>query len=174
MANEQDLVSLKKRRAGIQGSCTRIKTYVNSLEAQDPVTPFIAAQLEERRAKLNANMTDYESVQIEIESLDEREEIHRVNFEEAYYALAAKMRELLTPPAPVPRAATRSPSSDLDLPRALAHTRVPKLDLPTFSDKYDEWSPFFDAFQSIIHSNESISAVQKLQYLKGCLKEQGH
>ncbi|XP_011884052.1 PREDICTED: uncharacterized protein LOC105571188 [Vollenhovia emeryi] len=173
MANEQDLATLKRRRAVLQSSCTRIKTFVDSLGAVT-VTPSIAAQLEERRVKLNKNMSDYESVQTEIELLDEREENHRINFEDAFYALAAKMRELLRSPAPSvppPRDTTRSPSSDLDLPRSLAHVRLPKLDLPTFSGKYDEWSPFFDAFQSIIHTNESITAVQKLQYLKGCLKE---
>jgi len=168
MASEQNLASLKKRRAVIQGSCTRIKTFVDSVVS---VTSTIAAQLEERRTKLSSNMSEYELVQAEIELLDESEENNRINFEEAFYALAARMRELLSPRSVPSRATTGSPQSELDLPRSSAHIRLPKLNLPTFSGKYDEWSPFFDAFQSIIHTNVSITAVQKLQYLKGCLKE---
>lgn len=52
------------------------------------------------------------------------------------------------------------------------HVRLPKLDLPSFSGKYDKWFPFFDMVHSIIHSNESISDIQKLQYLKGCLRDE--
>jgi len=162
-----NLASLKRRRAVIQDSCTRIKSFVDSVVS---VTSTIAAQLEERRAKLDSNVSDYESVQAEIELLDASEESNRINFEEAFYALAARMRELLSPGSIPSRAATGSPSSEPDLPRSSAHIRLPKLELPTFTGKYDEWSPFFDAFQSIIHTNVSITAVQKLQYLKGCLK----
>jgi len=83
MASEQNLASLKKRRAVIQGSCTRIKTFVDSVVS---VTSTIAAQLEERRTKLSSNMSEYESVQAEIELLDESEENNRINFEEAFYS----------------------------------------------------------------------------------------
>jgi len=60
MSNKNDIVFLKRRRAMIQGSCTRIKTFVGSV-APKTVTPFIMAQLEERRVKLD-HWLDYESV----------------------------------------------------------------------------------------------------------------
>jgi len=43
--------------------------------------------------------------------------------------------------------------------------QLPKLNLPTFSDKYDEWFPFFDTFNSVIHFNTSLSNTQRFQYL---------
>lgn len=67
--------------------------------------------------------------------------------------------------------ATRSSVSS---PRTVAsesylHVRLPKLNLPVFSGKYDEWFPFHDLFNSIIHGNASLSDVQRLQYLRASL-----
>ncbi|XP_071643023.1 uncharacterized protein [Temnothorax longispinosus] len=53
-----------------------------------------------------------------------------------------------------------------DQSEAQLRVRLPKLDLPNFTEKYDEWFPFFDTFNSVIHSNTSISNIQKLQYLR--------
>lgn len=50
-----------------------------------------------------------------------------------------------------------------------SRVRLPKLNLPTFSGKYDEWFPFFDTFTSVIHTNASLSCIQKFQYLKASI-----
>ncbi|XP_011883727.1 PREDICTED: uncharacterized protein LOC105570885, partial [Vollenhovia emeryi] len=156
MASEQDITALKRRRAVILGACTRTKTFVESLEI---ITPSIAAQLEERRTKLNDNWSEYQNVQLQIETLDKGESTHRNDFENAFYTLAARIRELLVPQV-LPRSET-TPSPSLsnvsEIPRATTHVRLPKLELPVFSGKYEEWTPFFDAFQSIIHANASIN-----------------
>lgn len=47
--------------------------------------------------------------------------------------------------------------------------KLPKINIPNFSGKYTEWITFRDLFTSMIHSNESLDNVQKLQYLKGYL-----
>ncbi|XP_011881685.1 PREDICTED: uncharacterized protein LOC105569657, partial [Vollenhovia emeryi] len=167
MADEQNLVGLKRRRATIQGSCTRIKTFVESVES---ISPSIKAQLEERQVRLGGFWSDYQDVQAQIELLDEAEASHRAGFEEAYYKLSARVRELLAPPVPVPEVVARSPSSEAASTRLLAHVRLPKLDLPSFSGEYDEWFPFRDTFNSILHTNESLTDIQRLQYLKGCLR----
>lgn len=60
-------------------------------------------------------------------------------------------------------------SSAIDVSESLTHVRLPKLNLPMFSGKYEEWFPFFDTFNSIIHTNGSITDVQKLQYLRAFL-----
>lgn len=112
----------------------------------ESITPAITAHLEERRTKLNQFWSDYETVQTQLELIDEVEANHRANFEEAFYELSAKIRELLAPPALPRNLATRSPSSDTNVTRSLTHVRLPKLDLPSFSGKYDEWFPFFDTF----------------------------
>lgn len=50
------------------------------------------------------------------------------------------------------------------------HVRLPKIDLPTFSGAYEEWHPFFDIFNSLIHLNESLNDIQRFHYLKPSLK----
>jgi len=53
-------------------------------------------------------------------------------------------------------------SSSRSAPRTL-----PKITLPKFSGDYHDWTPFRDLFTSLIVSNNDISAVEKLHYLKG-------
>jgi len=69
-----------------------------------------------------------------------------IGFEEAFYALFAKIRELIFP-SPTLQTSIFSPSSSSvrDSNRD-THVRLPKLNLSTFSGKYDERFPFFDSF----------------------------
>lgn len=47
--------------------------------------------------------------------------------------------------------------------------KLPRISLPTFTGKYVEWLPFHDLFVSLIHSNNTLTEVQKLHYLKTSL-----
>ncbi|XP_011707042.1 PREDICTED: uncharacterized protein LOC105462212, partial [Wasmannia auropunctata] len=49
---------------------------------------------------------------------------------------------------------------------------LPRIQLPSFSGKFDEWPAFKDLFRSIIHGDTSLSDVEKLHYLRSCLKEE--
>ncbi|XP_071577848.1 uncharacterized protein [Temnothorax nylanderi] len=172
MASEQNLAALKKQRATTKGSCTRTSTYVGSITA---VTPSVSAQLKERKIKLDQYWSEYNAVQTQIQIVDESETTDRSAFEDSYYALAARITEILHHhDLPSRDAATPSPgvSGVSNRSESRINVRLPKLDLPKFSGKYDEWFPFFDAFNSIIHSSDSLSNVQKLQYLRGCLSSE--
>lgn len=167
MPNEESLIALKKQRAVLQGSCTQIKTFVDSL-ATTSITPSLVAQLKERRARLDVFWSDYEFLQTKIELEDENEGNHRVNFEESFYALSGHIRELLNSAkyshTPSPTTSRVSEISEL-----LMKVRLPKLNLPTFSGNYNKWFPFFDTFHSLIHSNASLDDIKKLQYLRASL-----
>lgn len=122
----------------IQGSCTRIKTFVDAI-ASAPIMSAITAQLEERRARFDSHWSEYESVQTQIELQDESESNHRAGFEEAFYALAARMRELLNTnarrqSAVLFLATTRTP----DASEYASQVRLPRLNLPIFSGNYEE------------------------------------
>jgi hypothetical protein len=164
MPSNPDIATFKKQRMIVKSSCTRIKTYVEGIAI---ATPAVAAQLEERRLKLNEQWSQYHDIQSQIEFLDETEGNDRSIFEEAYYSLCAKICELLNPTLSL-HAQPTSPSTSSITNRSEHHVavRLPKLSLPLFSGKYNEWFPFFDSFNSVIHSNASLSNVQKLQYLK--------
>lgn len=49
------------------------------------------------------------------------------------------------------------------------HTRLPRIDLPKFNGTSSEWLSFKDLFSSIIIRNTTLTAVEKLQYLKSSL-----
>ena len=64
--------------------------------------------------------------------------------------------------------ATASTSHTLNS-NANRNTRLPKLNLPTFSGNYKSWTSFFDLFTSSVDSNSTLTNSQKLQYLKASL-----
>lgn len=173
MASESDIVALKRRRGILKAVCTRINTYVNSIVA---VTPLIISQLEERKLKLEQNWNDYNDIQTQLELADASELDDRANFEEAFYNLSAKIRDLLRPPTSSHNeiATASSPLTLSDVSRPSFNIRLPKLDLPKFTGKYDEWVSFHDVFHSVIHSNYSLSDVHKLQYLKAARSDEAH
>ena len=45
--------------------------------------------------------------------------------------------------------------------------KLPKLEVRKFSGKLEEWQEFWDSFESAIHSNDSLSNVDKISYLRG-------
>ncbi|XP_011858557.1 PREDICTED: uncharacterized protein LOC105556094 [Vollenhovia emeryi] len=47
---------------------------------------------------------------------------------------------------------------------------LPKLQLPHFSGKFEDWPAWRDLFQSMILDKASLTKVQKMQYLKTCVK----
>ncbi|CAC5362880.1 unnamed protein product [Mytilus coruscus] len=47
--------------------------------------------------------------------------------------------------------------------------RLPKLDLPHFDGDVLQWSTFWDAYESTIHYNSSLTPIQKFSYLKAQL-----
>lgn len=53
--------------------------------------------------------------------------------------------------------------------RKSTFVKLPKISIPVFSGKYTEWTTFRDLFVSMIHNNDTLDSVQKLQYLKGYL-----
>ncbi|XP_066595458.1 uncharacterized protein [Prorops nasuta] len=48
---------------------------------------------------------------------------------------------------------------------------LPKIDLPQFTGRYEDWEAFENRFTSLIHEKAQLSNVVKLQYLMGCLRE---
>ena len=48
-------------------------------------------------------------------------------------------------------------------------TRLPKLDLPQFTSNPLHWQSFWDCFKATVHSNTSLTGVQKLSYFRAQL-----
>ena len=52
--------------------------------------------------------------------------------------------------------------------------KLPKIDLPSFSGKYTEWTSFIDQFDSAVHGNPNLQNAEKLNYLKSSLRGEAH
>ena len=50
-----------------------------------------------------------------------------------------------------------------------AKVKLPKLELKSFSDNYQEWQSFWDTFQSAVDGNTGISHIEKFTSLKSCV-----
>lgn len=66
-----------------------------------------------------------------------------------------------------------NPSNQSSAPPTTSHSsvyhRLPKLDLPRFDGDILQWPSFWDSYDSAIHSNLSLSNVQKFNYLKSSI-----
>lgn len=56
-------------------------------------------------------------------------------------------------------------------PDTTPHTKLPDISLPEFKGEYSEWPTFSDLFKSLIIDNSKLSDVERLHYLRGCLKD---
>ncbi|XP_026828139.1 uncharacterized protein LOC113562571 [Ooceraea biroi] len=88
--------------------------------------------------------------------------------EEAFFQQKCVFVELIRAhKAKEPPASTASVKSEsTSAPR----TTLPRIQLPSFSGKYEDWPAFRDLFSSIIGKDVSATQVEKLHYLKTCLK----
>ena len=49
-------------------------------------------------------------------------------------------------------------------------TKIPKLEIPIFTEEPLDWQSCWDCFEAAIDANPSLSGVQKLSYLRAQLK----
>lgn len=84
----------------------------------------------------------------------------RSDVEEQYFTL----RDFLVSKKPfVPVPGNQVPTAPVQ-----SVVRLPQIELPMFDGELDNWIPFRDAFKSLIHNNNSLSAVDKFHYLNSC------
>ena len=54
---------------------------------------------------------------------------------------------------------------------ARSSVRLPKLQLPSFTASYTEWTSFCDLFNATVESNTKLSESEKLNYLCSCVND---
>jgi len=137
MAYSAQISALKRKRTSIKASCTRIKTYVDSITH---VTPESIANLEERKEKLATYWAEYNSLQFELEALCEDEREDRPSFEEMFFELNAVLRCKISNFNQIPSTSRAiSPvASPAEITASACNIRLPKLDLLTFTGNLQE------------------------------------
>lgn len=169
MVKATKLKGLTKRRANILGAAAQIEHF--NIEYQ-PTTS--KDQIVVRLQHLEKLWTDFNDVQEEIELLENEDAYNetRSEFQDNYYSLKGSLQAKLEDKERH-GAGPSAVNVQLQQPTATAaKINLPELKLPEFSGLPEEWSSFHDLFQSIIHTNDALSSIQKLHYLKACLKKE--
>lgn len=52
--------------------------------------------------------------------------------------------------------------------------KLPRISIPTFDGKYDEWNDFYNLFVATVQNNKSLEPVQKLHYLTQAVTGEAH
>lgn len=174
MASEANVFKIKQKKKVTKAGLTRIENFINSID-HDTVD---IEKLKLRLNKLEDLWKALLEIQIELlvvdeDTTDELMEQELESYEDKYIRLKL-IRERILKNRARP-AVIDNPDQDVGVNSVRrrandSHVRLPKIDLPTFSGAYEKWHPFFDIFNSLIHSNDSLNDIQRFHYLKSSLK----
>lgn len=185
MANTEEL---KRKRRALKSKVTIFSKFLAGFLDQntEDISEVSAVNLKERCEKFEPIIDEYSNVQTEIEcsitaeNIDEllkTEDVEREAFEEQYYKQLSIAKELLSKlnknGSPSVSCRSRVPS---DITAASEHDnlsnsiQLPKISLPTFCGKNLDWLEYRDTYESLIHNNENLSAIQKFYYLRASLE----
>lgn len=158
-----EIAKLVKIRGQLKGQLTRFRSFINEVQGSDSIT-----QLEIRLEKVEYLWTQFDNVQTEIESFEDEAETstERELFENAYFEAISKTKDIINNKTKT-ETNTRSASNSSE---PLINVKLPTLNLPIFNGSYEQWLPFYDSFNALIHQNKELADVQKFYYLKSCLK----
>ncbi|XP_011859827.1 PREDICTED: uncharacterized protein LOC105557253 [Vollenhovia emeryi] len=143
-----------------------------------------SAEAQVRLQKLEEYFKSFEEVQGIIEDKvdlpEEEEELSELNnpereiFEHLYYKAAAIAQEIIGRQEREARTQITAKASrqNREGTPEVTHRRpkLPEIKLPEFNGDYTQWSFFKDSFETTIHQDDSLTAVQKHQYLIGLLQ----
>ncbi|XP_063539702.1 uncharacterized protein LOC134748822 isoform X3 [Cydia strobilella] len=155
-----ELKRLKIMRGQVKATMTRIEQFVN-----DPNSLSSASldTLEARKEKLASSLKDYETIQLDILSLDDKDAEDAGDFEDRYFSTIAKINETL-----------RSlRGSDTIQAAGVSSSKLPHVDIPVYNGKdFTLFRPFYEMFIAVIDKNKTLSDVQKLFYLRKFLSDE--
>jgi hypothetical protein len=65
---------------------------------------------------------------------------------------------------------TTMPSVSQPMHLSSARAKLPKLSLKKFSGNPTDWQSFYDSYKAAVHTNDSLSKVDKFSYLKSLVE----
>ncbi|XP_028166144.1 uncharacterized protein LOC114356943 [Ostrinia furnacalis] len=172
----EDLKSLKRTRASQKSKLTIFKSYLEPLLACEDLNALQIHETNIRLAKIQALYDEFDSIQTQIENALEisgDEFAERETFERAYFGAIAAAQELLS------RHTAAGPASGADfasvpgseVASAVPNIKLPTINLPIFTGRYQDWLEFHETYTSLIHTNSSIPNIHKFHYLRASLRD---
>ncbi|KFM74595.1 hypothetical protein X975_22117, partial [Stegodyphus mimosarum] len=171
-----DITTLNRKRGNIKGQLTRISNAITAAEKQ---TELDIAQLQ---AHLDTVVNIHEKFEVlkndyyRILTDDEFEEAEALlsEVDEDIEKLEVSLKTSINKQKTVTNQNSDSPKNESysvcndQFKRALV--KLPKIPLPNFSGKFEEWNLFKTQFNSLIKENPELYENEKLHYLRGALK----
>lgn len=178
---EQELVDVKRQRAGLRGWLKRAIVRLNSLQERDDVSKEnIQIEIEE----VICRKSELSKIQGKVELLIETEEDLIADIEtadsyvtESNSAIARAQRRLdELREADSQRARENEAKRDGDLssfssplrPFQGENVNLPRIEIAKFSGEYSEWNTFFDTFSALVDST-NMANITKFTYLQSYL-----
>lgn len=157
----QTFEQLVAARANFKG---RVRQFSNYLSRYDPSVSS-PSELKVRLQRFEQLFDKYDQVQVELELLQEEQYKDREQFEDLYFPILANARDFIyqsEQPQEVqpPQAEHNQTQSDISKPI------LPKIELPRFSGRIEDWNTFIELFNSLVDSNSAIPLIQKHHYLR--------
>lgn len=165
----ETLAALKKQRSVNKGKLTNILTYVEKVTKSKTETSM--DQLKTRLARVEKLMEEFTAIEGQI-FLEDDAQNPDLEYEENYYLAVSGLNRCMRESSLASRSTTHEIFENTfnNTINPHVHTKLPKINIPPFSGEYIEWQSFYDLFSSTIHESNTLSAVQKFQYLKGLLR----
>ena len=171
-------------RRGYRAHLTKLLQSVDEcLSTTTPLTADQIATLRDLHEQLNRKNSLIAALDTKIlEALDKDEEIETeiLQAEEIASSISTTKAKITHRLASAEAATTRHDTSPATHPppvspvhptrESVSLIRLPNLDLPQFSGNSLFWQAFWDCFEAAVHSNASLTGVQKLSYLRAQLK----
>lgn len=155
---------LRTKRKSIKRSLTNFKTFINNFDAENDSITNLKLRLE-KTEELWDKFEEAQS-QIEEDGTEQASEQHRLEFEDKYFEVVTRAREILEQRTVSPRTSMSTETSVTNNTRM----QLPLLTLPKFNGDFSKWLLFKDSFVATIHDNNSLSGVDKFRHLRSLLQ----
>jgi hypothetical protein len=163
---------LVRQRGTLKCKLTNFSTFLAPYLSIPGINDLQASEVESRLSKIEEMYTTFDELQEQIEITSDTPTgryAERTEFENEYFAIVARARELLRKRGNADvKVMSEAGSSSCHHKNNLV--RLPKIDLPQFSGHYQYFLEFRDTFLSLIHNNDSIDDINKFHYLRSSLQ----
>lgn len=177
----EEVENAARKRGAVKSKLTTLKKYVTSLinktDNVEALSEVELSMLEQGLSRTENLIHEFDEIQLQVEltvaDLD-KEYKEREEPEHAFYKEVAEAKMILK--GHLQR--EQNNASVISVARSIGSLdrvnsngiKLPTIQLPKFNGVYQTWLEFRDPFKSLIHTNNSIGAIQKYHYLRASLE----